>query len=286
MKENCSLIIVDDDETLLDMLKNGLSLQGYHVTTVKSGVEALEIINKKFFDLMIVDVRLKDMNGLDLVKKVKILKPNIAIIVMTGFVEDFSYDKAIEFGASDFIKKPFTLKEIDARIRHVRQEVELRDLLLRDYLTGLYNRRGFFTLVEHLLKVAKRQKKGMFMLYADLDHLKQINDTWGHLEGDKALIDIANILKKNYRESDIIARIGGDEFVVIPVGSEGDRVELILERLNRAIELHNLESNNKYKLSLSAGFAYYDPENPCSIDELLSKGDKSMYEWKKIKQNS
>lgn len=286
MKENCSLIVVDDDEILLDMLKNGLSLQGYHVTAVKRGVEALEIIKKNFFDLMIVDVRLKDMNGLDLVKKVKILTPNIAIIVMTGFVEDFSYDKAIESGASDFIKKPFTLKEIEARIRHVRQELELRDLLLRDYLTGLYNRRGFFTLVDHLLKVAKRQKKGMFMLYADLDHLKQINDTWGHLEGDKALIDIANILKKNYRESDIIARIGGDEFVVIPVGSEGDRVELILERLNRAIELHNLESNNKYKLSLSAGFAYYDPENPCSIDELLSKGDKSMYEWKKIKQNS
>ncbi len=286
MKENGLLLIVDDDETLLDMLKNGLSLYGYHVTAVKSSAEVLEIINKNFFDLMIVDIRLRDMNGLDLVKKVKNLKPNIAVIVMTGFVEDFSYDKAIESGASDFIKKPFTLKEINARIRHVRQQEELKNLLFRDYLTGLYNRRGFFTLVEHLFKVAKRQKKGMFMLYADLDNLKQINDTWGHLEGDKALIDIANILKKNYRESDIIARIGGDEFVVIPVGSEGDRVELILERLNRAIELYNLESNNKYKLSLSAGFAYYDPENPCSIDELLSQGDKSMYEWKKIKQNS
>lgn len=286
MKENCSILIVDDDETLLDILKGWFSRQGYQVEVVKSGTEALEIINKTFFDIMVADVLLKDMNGLDLVRRVKIIKPQMAIIVMTGFVEDFSYDKAIESGASDFIKKPFTLKELDARIRHVRQQEEIRELLLRDYLTGLYNRRGFFTLVEHLFKVAKRTKKGMYMLYADLDHLKQINDTFGHLEGDRALIDIAQILKMNYRESDIIARIGGDEFVVIPVGTEGDRIELILERLNKAIELYNLESNNKYKLSLSAGFAYYDPDNPCSIDELLSQGDKSMYELKKSKQNS
>jgi diguanylate cyclase (GGDEF)-like protein len=178
------------------------------------------------------------------------------------------------------------LKEITARIKHVRLQREIQSLLLRDYLTGLYNRRGFFTLVEHLFKVAKRQKKGMFMLYADLDNLKQINDTWGHQEGDHALIDVANILKKNYRESDIIARIGGDEFVVIPVETARDRMELILNRLHKAVELHNLRSSHGYKLSISAGLAYYDPDNPCSIDELLAQGDKSMYEWKKFKQNS
>jgi diguanylate cyclase (GGDEF)-like protein len=137
--------------------------------------------------------------------------------------------------------------------------------------------------VEHLAKAAKRQGKGMFMLYTDLDNLKQINDTWGHLEGDRALIDIANILKSNHRESDVVARLGGDEFAVIPFGFEGDNIDIILDRLKKAIELHNSTGNRKYKLSLSSGVAFYDPKNPCSIDELLGKADKLMYEQKKNK---
>ena len=286
MSEQCSIIIVDDDEILLEMLQKGLSLEESSCATVTSAALALELLNKRSFDIMIADVVLPDMNGFELAQRSKVLRPEMAILIMTGFVEDFSYDKAIEVGASDFIKKPFTLTEIKARIKHVRVQREIRSLLLRDYLTGLYNRRGFFTLVEHLFKVAKRQNKGMFMLYADLDNLKRINDTWGHQEGDSALIDVANILKKNYRESDIIARIGGDEFVVIPVGTEGDRVELILHRLHKAVELHNLKSSHEYKISISAGLSFYNPENPSSIDELLAQGDKSMYEWKKLKQNS
>ena len=165
-------------------------------------------------------------------------------------------------------------------------EEELKALALTDELTGLYNRRGFFALVEQLLKLSKRQKTGMFMLYADVDNLKEINDTWGHKEGDLVLIDIANILKKNYRESDIIGRIGGDEFVVIPVGTTGDNIEEITARLQKSIQVHNAKGNRSYKLSLSLGTAYYDPENPCSVDELLAQGDKLMYEQKRYKQKS
>ncbi len=165
-------------------------------------------------------------------------------------------------------------------------EEKLKALALSDELTGLYNRRGFFTLVEQLLKLSRRQKTGIFMLYADADNLKEINDTWGHKEGNLVLIDIANILKKNYRESDIIARIGGDEFVVIPVGTTGDNIEEITARLQKSIQDHNAKENRSYKLSLSVGIAYYDPENPCSIEELLAQGDKLMYEQKKYKQKS
>jgi len=165
-------------------------------------------------------------------------------------------------------------------------EEKLKALSLTDELTGIYNRRGFFTLVEQLLKMSKRQKKGIFMLYLDLDDLKVINDTFGHQEGDLALIDTATILKENYRESDIIARIGGDEFVVIPVGTAGDSVEIIIARLQKAVEVHNSKGIRRYKLSLSAGIAYYNPEHPCSIDELLIQGDKSMYEQKRHKYKS
>jgi diguanylate cyclase (GGDEF)-like protein/PAS domain S-box-containing protein len=169
---------------------------------------------------------------------------------------------------------------------YIKMEEKLSELSLIDELTGLYNRRGFFSLSEQILKLSRRQKKGLFMLYADVDNLKKINDTFGHKEGDMALKDIANILRKNYRESDIIARIGGDEFVVIPVGITGDNIETISSRLQKSLEIHNAERNRNYKLSLSFGIAYYDPENPCSIDGLLIQGDRLMYEQKRRKQNS
>ncbi len=165
-------------------------------------------------------------------------------------------------------------------------EAKLKALSLTDKLTGLYNRRGLFALVEQLFKLSKRQKTGMFMLYADIDNLKEINDTWGHKEGDLVIIDMANILKMNYRDSDIVARIGGDEFVVVPVGTDGDNIEEITARLQKSIQVHNAKVNRSYKLSLSAGIAYYDPETPCSVDELLAQGDKLMYEQKKYKQKS
>ncbi len=167
-----------------------------------------------------------------------------------------------------------------------RMEEKLQTLSLTDELTGLYNRRGFFTLVDQQLKLCKRSKKGVFMLYADLDGLKEINDTLGHSEGDVALADAADILRNNYRESDIIARIGGDEFVVIPVGTEGADVEKITKRLERFVALHNERNMRKFNLSLSVGVAYYDPARPCSVDELLIQGDRSMYSQKKQRQKT
>ncbi len=165
-----------------------------------------------------------------------------------------------------------------------RMEEKLHTLSLTDELTGLFNRRGFFTLVEQQLKLCKRMKKGIFMLYADLDGLKEINDTLGHSEGDAALMDAADVLRSNYRESDIIARIGGDEFVVIPVGTEGDNLEKITTRLRESITRFNEKNTRNFKLSLSVGVAYYNPEQPCSVDELLVYGDKSMYSQKKCRQ--
>jgi diguanylate cyclase (GGDEF)-like protein/PAS domain S-box-containing protein len=163
-------------------------------------------------------------------------------------------------------------------------EEELRQLSLTDELTGLLNRRGFFTHVEQYLKMVKRQGIGVFMLYADLDNLKYINDKFGHKEGDYAIMQVARILKENYRESDIIARIGGDEFVVIPVGWVGNCIDIITSRLQKAIKNYNKEVHRGYKLSVSTGVAFYDPSRPCSIDELLAMADKKMYEDKSRKK--
>jgi diguanylate cyclase (GGDEF)-like protein/PAS domain S-box-containing protein len=166
-----------------------------------------------------------------------------------------------------------------------RLEEELLNLSLTDELTGLYNRRGFFTLVEQMMKVVRRQQEGAFLLYADLDNLKKINDTLGHHQGDFALSDVAQLLKASYRESDIIARIGGDEFVVIPVGNSGDDTEVITGRFRRNIQDHNEQMGRAFTLSVSIGVAYYDPAAPSTVEELLRQAEKMMYSEKMKRQS-
>jgi diguanylate cyclase (GGDEF)-like protein/PAS domain S-box-containing protein len=167
-----------------------------------------------------------------------------------------------------------------------KMEEHLRSAAFFDDLTGLYNRRGFFTFAEEFLKLAKRQQQGLFMLYTDLDNLKLINDTLGHEEGDQALIDSANVIKETYRESDIVARIGGDEFAVIPIGTTGDNIEKLTGRLLDNIDNYNLTKKRNYSLSMSFGTSYYDPAAPCSVNQLIAYADKMMYEQKRLKKES
>jgi diguanylate cyclase (GGDEF)-like protein len=284
LDEKNSILIIDDDAAILKFMKIVLEMEGYECETAISSQAALERIQNTPFDIMITDIVMPGMNGLELTGKAKGIRPNMPVIITTGFVDNFSYDKAIEAGASDFIKKPFTEKELIARIKHVKMQQEIRNLTLRDELTGIYNRRGFFALVEYQFNMAKRSKTGLFMLYADLDNLKIINDTLGHQEGDRALIETADILRNNFRQSDIIARIGGDEFVVFPVGTSSDCVDKILGRLQQALEAYNARNKRGYSLSISAGISFYDPELPCAIDDLLAAADRSMYE-RKINKN-
>ncbi len=158
---------------------------------------------------------------------------------------------------------------------------ELRNQALVDELTGLYNRRGFMFLAQQQLKFANRNKTGMLLLFADFNNLKWINDTLGHHKGDLALIETANILKETFREPDIVARIGGDEFGVLAIGSRRDSAEMLISRLQENLDSHNAKGKRHYELSLSMGIARYDPECPCSIDELLDRADTLMYEQKR-----
>lgn len=163
-------------------------------------------------------------------------------------------------------------------------EEKLLSLSLTDELTGLYNRRGFFLLADQQVRLSNRMKTGICLLYADLDGLKDINDTHGHEVGDAALIETATVLRKNYRESDIIARIGGDEFVVIPVGTSRDHIQTITDRFYTLLAAHNAQESRRYSLSISIGVAFYDPAAPRSINELLNEADALMYEDKRLKK--
>ena len=164
-----------------------------------------------------------------------------------------------------------------------KAEEALKTLSLEDELTGLFNRRGFFTLAEQGLKTAQRMGTEMLLIFGDLDNLKGINDTFGHKEGDQALVDTSQILKETFRESDIIARIGGDEFVILAMNSFETSAEKLISRFEQVLNDYPLQTKRSYTLSLSLGIACFNHNNPCSIDVLLAQADKIMYENKQNK---
>ncbi len=187
----------------------------------------------------------------------------------------FSIDKQL-IGLTHIVRDITGRKEL---------EKKLYSLSITDELTGLYNRRGFLTLCEQQLKLANRDNKKMFLMSADIDSLKQINDTVGHKIGDLAIISIADILKETFRESDIVARIGGDEFVILGIDTPDTNIDTLAGRLRENLNAHNSkETEPLIQLSLSYGFTKYDPKHPYSIEELLAKADKLMYEEKHMKK--
>jgi diguanylate cyclase (GGDEF)-like protein/PAS domain S-box-containing protein len=168
---------------------------------------------------------------------------------------------------------------------HKRVEAQLRNLSLVDELTGLLNRRGFLTLAQQQLKLARRQQGKQLLVFIDLDGLKTINDGLGHAKGDHALIDAADILKSTFRESDIVARLGGDEFAILATVDCGANASRITMRLQRRMASYNCQGHRPYRLSMSVGMVFYDPKNPIAVEDLLARGDAAMYEQKRAKRH-
>lgn len=174
------------------------------------------------------------------------------------------------------------LKNIEERDR---AEEMMRLLSLRDELTGLYNRRGFSTLSEQQFRIARRDRRPLLLVSADLDGLKDINDTFGHPEGDLALIETAAVLRECVRKSDIVARIGGDEFVLLLIGGgEEFDTQKQVGRLQKLIEKHYGKRNHRWKISISIGFARYSHDSGQSLEDLIAQADRMMYEQKKKKK--
>ena len=165
-----------------------------------------------------------------------------------------------------------------------QMEEKLETMSIVDELTGLYNRRGFFAFCEEQLKLAERTGKGMELLFIDLDKMKWINDTLGHKEGDAALMEVAEILRETFRKSDIIGRMGGDEFAILVVEAAGASTEPLKTRLQETADRHRGLREKQYDISLSVGVACFSPERPTSLDELIIRADQLMYEDKRQKQ--
>jgi diguanylate cyclase (GGDEF)-like protein len=156
---------------------------------------------------------------------------------------------------------------------------EIRSLAITDDLTGFFNRRGFLAAAAQQLKLAHRDKQSVLLLFCDVDHLKSLNDTYGHKEGDLALVRTADALEETFRTSDVLARLGGDEFAVLVWEASIPDLRAILARLEKNLSKSTAEER-RYKLSLSIGVARYDPQNPLSLGELMARADKDMYKHK------
>lgn len=190
-------------------------------------------------------------------------------------VETFSRSPAN--GEDDLFKFRELLLEV-AQSVFLRWKVlhQLRTMALTDELTGLYNRRGFLLLGTHNVRLAHRTSQSLFLFFADVDGLKSINDRFGHVQGDALLVACGEVLKMTFRESDVIARIGGDEFAILAQGNSNESREAVLSRLQSSVDLMNRDVLAPYQLSLSVGVARFDPASPLSLTELLCIADREM----------
>lgn len=169
------------------------------------------------------------------------------------------------------------LKDLASMAEHEIAAVQLSTL---DELTNISNRRGFLTLARHSLNMCKRNNQAASLILFDLDHFKPINDQFGHAEGDRALIAFSNILKQEFRDSDVFARIGGDEFVALLNGTGEDRMQEVLLRFSTALETYNIQAARGYDIHCSAGYTVKCPDDQTTLEQMIAHADTQMYRQK------
>ena len=286
--EKTNILLIEDERSdarlvleLISEIKNKIFQMEWQ-QNLSGGIDYLE---NNPVDVILLDLMLPDSWEMESFNKIKAVAPNIPVIILTGFKDEKLAIKAVQRGAQDYLfKSDISAKLLERSIRYAierqRTIIELKALSVIDELTGLYNRRGFLTLAEQQMKFANRNNKGIMLLFIDVDDLKAINDKFGHNVGDVALTDTADILKESFRRSDIIARIGGDEFAILALEAEKHNEDIILSRLREKVNDYNRSGKLGLELSLSIGVAHYDSNEPCSVEELMARADNTMYKQK------
>ena len=287
-----SVLMIEDNPGDARLVQEALAESGardfslLHEQRLAAGVARLAELR---IDLVLLDLSLPDGHRLDTLAKLREHEPNVPVVVLTGLVDEAMAIQAVQAGAQDYlVKGQFDGHSLIRAMRYAlerhRLQETVRNLSLTDELTGLLNRRGLMTLAEQHLKLARRNKKQTVLVFADLDGLKAINDTFGHLEGDRALVETAGVLRRTCRESDIIARVGGDEFVVLTSDCSGEGVDPLVERFQEALRKRNAKKDNPYRLSCSTGVVRFDTARSLSLEEAMDRADKILYRNKQKKR--
>lgn len=283
------ILLVDDEQPVLEILADLMAIFGHDYATAQNGNEAIEVLKKDFFHIVLTDMMMPGMDGMELLKYINTNYPNIKVMVITGYERTFTYTDVIRAGASDFITKPFNTDELEAKINRLVREIELLRQLellsISDGLTGLYNRRFFDTKIFEEARRAHRQNHELFLAVLDVDNLKEMNDKYGHQAGDKLLKSVGEIIRNCIRKNvDWPFRYGGDEFCVILTQLTRDQAVITSERF-----IQNFNEKKLPLTGLSIGLAQFvrNKEHEWSEDiaELVKRADASLYRAKQTGRN-
>ncbi|MCK4838484.1 MAG: diguanylate cyclase [Desulfobulbaceae bacterium] len=277
------LLVVDDDHDTLELLAICVKSFGFDCVKANDGLEAMGIMEKQSFSIVITDMMMPGVGGLDLLKHIKGHYPRTSVVVVTGYTGTFSYVDVIKAGASDFIVKPFNFDELEAKLNRILRERELvralEFLSNCDPLTGLFNRRYMDEKIKEEVHRADRQGYSIFLIIVDVDNFKSYNDEYGHPEGDQLLITVANILKNCTRaDVDLIFRHGGDEFAITTPLISPEQVAQVGKRI---IALFKEQSLGDTGLSLGvAEFVRGDGDLNGGVASLIRRADQALYQAK------
>lgn len=275
-----SVLCVDDDQDIREILQEIISHFGHTGTTATDGLDALGKLTENHFDIVITDLKMPHIDGLELIKRIKAEFTDVDVIAVTAHHIDYEYTHVIEAGACDFISKPFNVNELEAKINRIIRERKLQTQLKRlstsDGLTGLYNRRYFDENLRREAIRALRQNYSMYLLFVDLDNLKMYNDKYGHQQGDNLLREFARIIMGNIRKDvDSAYRYGGDEFAVVLPHANRQEAQMVANRF-----LTEYKSMNFDRTSLSIGLAELEASRQTLEEDLrtlVGKADKALY---------
>jgi len=248
---------------------------------------ALKQMSDKKCDVVVLDISLLGKDPIESFKKIHTSLPTLPIIVVGAQGEETLAREIVALGAVDYLIEGMESRYWARSIRYVierqRLQQELNRCAMTDDLTGLYNRRGLLQLATQHMSLAARVYGVLFFLFADFDGLRKINNTYGHLEGNRALVEVSKVLERVFRKSDILARVGGDEFVVVALTNPKASPELLEARLMAEMMRRNAQKDLPYELSVSVGIVRYDPQDHVTIEQVLSVADKLMYLNKRAK---
>ncbi len=290
-----SILIADDDAAIRESVSTFLNLLSYHVYTAANSKQVLDLLESYPVDILITDVHMEDMNGLELTAMIK-KKFDIDVIVMTGLSTEYSYEEAATAGAADFLFKPFQFSELTLRLKRVLRERTLRkerdimvkkleELAFSDGLTGLYNSRHFFTQIEKEARRSERYNHPLSLLMLDIDFFKAYNDTWGHLEGDNVLTVVGRLLRTAMRDTDSAYRYGGEEFTVILPETDLEQACVLAERIRGQIQEHPFFPKPAEEIFITISIGAAQRKEKESINSFIKRADQALYKAKENGRN-
>ena len=289
---NFNILVVDDSPNNIQLVSKILHQVGYNTIGAPDGETALELIQEKPIDLVLLDVMMPGIDGFEVCRRIQ-ENPNrqkrIPVIFLTAVSDTASIVKGFELGAVDYINKPIISKVLLARVEthlelsHQRKKLEQQAII--DELTQLLNRRGFINVLKDRLKFHKRSHMMAALLFIDLDHFKKINDSMGHDAGDDLLKRVSAVLRSLIRETDILGRFGGDEFVIglLNINSPADAA-LISDKIIKEISKPFIIKGMEVFIGTSIGITYF-PEDAEQLSSLIKNGDNAMYQAKQAGKN-